>query len=142
MRTVAVMRDEEWRPIPGFIGYYEASSLGRIRSLPRRGKKRNRVYGGQIRKPVIAGNGYYGVRLSVHNVKRTYMVHELVCAAFHGAKPSPGRTCEVRHLDGNPLNCRADNLCWGTHSENELDKVRHGTHRWSKMPTKPLTSVA
>lgn len=142
MRTVATMRDEEWRPIPGFEGYYDASSLGRIRSLPRRAKRRNRVYGGQVLRPVLAGNGYYGVKLSVDNTKRTYMVHELVCAAFHGAKPSPGRTCEVRHLDGNPLNCRADNLCWGTHSENELDKLRHGTNRWQKMRDKPLTCTA
>ena len=142
MRTVAVMRDELWRTIPGFEGYYEASSLGRIRSLPRRGKRKNRAYGGHVLKLVLAGNGYHGVKLSVDNVKRTHMVHELVCAAFHGAKPSPGRSCEVRHLDGDPWNNRADNLCWGTHSENEMDKLQHGTNRWQKMRAKALTEVA
>jgi NUMOD4 motif len=27
--------DEEWRDIPGYIGYYEVSSHGRVRSLDR-----------------------------------------------------------------------------------------------------------
>src|SRR3546814_14055191 len=29
------MDSEEWRPVLGYEGYYEVSSLGRVRSLPR-----------------------------------------------------------------------------------------------------------
>jgi hypothetical protein len=32
-----------------------------------------------------------------------------------------------RHLDGDPSNNRVRNLRWGTYSENEADKLRHGT---------------
>jgi hypothetical protein len=34
---------------------------------------------------------------------------------------------ECRHLDGNPANNNLKNLKWGTHAENELDKIEHGT---------------
>ena len=34
---------------------------------------------------------------------------------------------ECRHLDGNRLNNKANNLAWGTHSQNQMDKHRHGT---------------
>jgi NUMOD4 motif/HNH endonuclease len=132
------MSDELWRPIPGYVGYYEASSLGRIRSLPRRAKNRNRIYGGAILTPSLMGNGYLGVRLSKDNVKRTHAVHELVCSAFHGEKQGRGHESEVRHKDGNPMNCRADNLCWGTHQENERDKGRvYLTHKddWNVLTT-------
>jgi hypothetical protein len=54
----------------------------------------------------------------------TLQVHVVVCEAFHGPRPSPRH--QARHLDGNRLNCRADNLAWGTPAENTADKVRHG----------------
>ena len=31
------------------------------------------------------------------------------------------------NLDGNPQNNKLDNLQWGTASENQLDKIAHGT---------------
>jgi hypothetical protein len=51
-------------------------------------------------------------------------VHAAVCIAFHGPRPDG---LQVRHLDGNPLNNHASNLVWGTQTENESDKVLHGT---------------
>jgi hypothetical protein len=37
---------------------------------------------------------------------------------------------EARHLNGNPADNRwPENLAWGTQSENNLDRVRHGTFR-------------
>ena len=48
----------------------------------------------------------------------------LICEAFHGPRP-PGMQC--RHIDGNPKNDRPENLAWGTQSENQMDRHRHGT---------------
>ncbi len=123
---LAAVSGELWRPVRGYLGYYEVSSHGRIRSLPRWSVKRNRWYGGTILTPSLMGNGYLGIKLSKNNVKTTYALHVLVCEAFHGGKPGAGHTSEVRHLDNNPLNCRADNLVWGTRRENEWDKAAHG----------------
>jgi hypothetical protein len=52
-------------------------------------------------------------------------VHHLVLETFISPR-SEGLEC--RHLNGNPADNRLQNLSWGTHSENELDKVKHGTH--------------
>lgn len=51
-------------------------------------------------------------------------VHQMVCEAFHGARP---KGLEVRHRDGNNSNNRSDNLCWGTRAENQEDRRKHGT---------------
>jgi len=51
-------------------------------------------------------------------------LHRLVAEAAHGAPPA-GAVC--RHLDGNPFNCAAANLAWGTYSENSADARKHGT---------------
>jgi HNH endonuclease len=55
---------------------------------------------------------------------RTHYVHTLVLEAFIGPCPD-GMEC--LHIDGNPSNCRLDNLRWGTRTENSADSARHGT---------------
>jgi len=52
-------------------------------------------------------------------------LHTLVCAAFRGPRPAKA---VVRHLNGDPTDDRAENLDWGTQSENIRDSVLHGTH--------------
>ena len=71
-------------------------------------------------------DGYHGIELrdGRGHSRRTY-VHILVCESFNGRKPFQG-AC-VRHLDGNPSNNVSGNLAWGTHAENEADKIIHGT---------------
>jgi hypothetical protein len=82
-------------------------------------------------------NGYPTVWLTYAPGKvRSRRVHILVLRAFVGPPPFGH---ESRHLDGNPANPRLDNLCWGTHKENEADKKVHGTRLfgecapWSKL---------
>lgn len=111
---------EEWRDIPGYEGKYQVSSLGRIRSVDRRVSichGATRLMRGRVLKPagqktdphlrVVLGHGANGS-----------CVHQLVALAFLGPCPD-GQ--EVRHLDGNPLNNRVDNLAYGTRTENILD---------------------
>lgn len=57
--------------------------------------------------------------------KANCRVHQLIALTFLGPCP-PG--LEVCHNDGNPANNHIGNLRYDTQSENELDKVRHGTH--------------
>lgn len=69
-------------------------------------------------------NGYPSVRPTIDGkVKRRY-VHRLVCEAYHGTCP-PG--LQASHIDGDSLNCQADNLCWETPRENTRRKYEHGT---------------
>lgn len=91
-----------------------------------------------VMSPIRAGN-YLAVQLSLADGggERNY-VHALVCEAFKGPRPQ-GAQC--RHLDGNKYNNAAENLAWGTASENNADKIAHGTTlHGEKNPMAVLTS--
>src|SRR5690554_3506076 len=119
------MSDAKWTPVPG----YEICRDGTILSHATNW----RGYGSRPISWADDGSGYPAVRMTEPNGRRRkFKVHQLVCRAFHGERPTASH--EVRHLDGNPMNNHADNLAWGTRSENALDRSRHGTqHRpnWS-----------
>jgi len=52
--------------------------------------------------------------------------HIVVCKAAHGPKPSPRH--EVAHSCGVRACINPRHLRWATPSENQMDKVAHGTH--------------
>lgn len=108
------------REIEGFPGY-RVSSDGRVWSdRVWRGRK------GRWMKGKVTPGGYHAVTLYRDGAQTTKTVHSLVAEAFIGPRPDG---LEVRHLNGDPLDNRAENLTYGTHGENERDKVTHGTHR-------------
>ncbi len=121
---------ELWRDIPGYEGAYQASSLGRVRSLPRfvpvydsvRGISYSRPCPGVIlRQAVCDRAGHVSVHLGKHC--RGIPVHQLVMLAFYGSPPAG---TEAMHLNGNPKDNRPENLKYGTHSENITDMYRMG----------------
>lgn len=79
---------------------------------------------GKALKGTPSGGGHLTFKARTNGKPRTYYVHTVVCETFHGPRPFPG--AQVRHLDGNKMNNRADNLKWGTAKENGEDRVRHG----------------
>jgi hypothetical protein len=109
----------QWRPVVGYEGLYEVSDQGQIRSL-----RLGRI----LRTHPATAGGYPQLHLRDHNsVKKHLNVHPLVATAFHGPRPD-GHEC--RHLNGDPTDNRAVNLCWGTAAENAQDRIDHGTtHR-------------
>jgi len=106
--------DELWRPIPGHAGY-EASSLGRVRSVPRT-LSDGRAAGGVVLKPSPDSDGYERAKIR----GKWYRMNILVQTAFAGPP-------EVRHLDGDHSNNKPENLAWGSRVENEQDKRKRGT---------------
>jgi hypothetical protein len=112
---------EEWRVIPSLGDMYEASSLGEIRSWHNFTNSKNprrdtpRIMKGGIDDAGYRKIGYQG---------RPVRFHRLICEAFHG--PAPEGRNVVRHLDGDRLNNRPENLAWGTYAENSADCVRLG----------------
>ena len=69
--------------------------------------------------------GHLKIQLMHEKVRYTFWLHRLVCLAFHGEPPEyNGEPAHVRHLDGDPTNNHADNLKYGSRSENERDKKR------------------
>ena len=133
---------EEWRPVVGFEGAYEVSSLGQVRSLDRWidfGNGRGRRVFGRVLKQSFTGprRDYFKVALGL-GAGRTKVVHLLVCEAWHGPCPQ-GFWC--RHINGNAKDNRPENLAWGTPAENGADTVRHGmSTRGEKNPMAKLTA--
>lgn len=115
---------EEWRPVVGYEGRYEVSNTGLVRSLLGRAPR--------ILRPGLdsRGDGYQIVALHRNHRQTTCKVHVLVARAFIGERPNGH---EIRHLDGRSQhNCSA-NIAYGTHSQNEQDKLRHGTDHWTRV---------
>ena len=111
---------ERWAPIPGYVGHFEASTLGRIRSIDRtliRKDGRATRYRGRILTQKLANSGYLYVGL------------------FIGPRPDGMECC---HGPGGKLDNRPANLRWGTHSENNLDKTLHGTDHKRNRKRCPL----
>lgn len=96
------MTVEEWRPIPGVEGY-EASRLGHIRSLRRAAPRELRG--------TVGPCGFHTVTIVFPSGRRCRRVGTLVALAWLGPRPDG---TEVRRLDGDTLNDRADNLAYGT----------------------------
>lgn len=109
-------RRERWRPVVGFEGRYEVSDLGAVHSI--RAGRAMRCFVRDSKK------GYVSVALSLEGRVRTAFVHTLVLEAFIGPRPTGH---QAAHLDGDRANNALTNLAWKTQSENEADKLRHGT---------------
>lgn len=128
----AEQQNEGWLPVPGYESYYEVSSLGRVRSLPRTIYKnykdgpRATYLKGVVLASSLTTSGYRCVGLSLRGRVRTWPVHKLVLEAFVGPAP---QHCECRHLNGDKLDNKVSNLSWGTKQENAKDQDRHGTRR-------------
>ena len=75
-------------------------------------------------KPIPDTDGYLRARLTINSRRKPYKIHRLVAEFFLEPRPSPQH--ELRHLDGDKTNNRADNLAWGTRKDNADDRERHG----------------
>lgn len=127
---------ETWVPIPGRGGYYEASDMGRVRSLDRILEVRSRWGGmrpmphkGRVMKTWPDANGYATIYTSFDGAQVAVNVHRLICEAFHG--PSGG--LHVNHKDGDKSNNRAANLEWVTRSGNMQHAYDTGLHKARKV---------
>lgn len=116
--------DEQWLPVPGYEQFYEVSSLGRVRSLPRVDRI-GRLRQSRLRRATPIGR-YLCVTLTDESGRQKLRrVHQIVAEAFHGPRPPGTQVC---HYDGNGHNNHADNLRFGSAADNGADKVRLNTH--------------
>lgn len=109
---------EVWKPVYGFEGFYEVSSLGRVKTIPRASTPT------KILSPAVDVSGRPRVTLSVLGKITNRSVSILVCEAFHGPRP---KGHQAAHNDGRPANNTPENLRWATPKENNADKKAHGT---------------
>lgn len=113
---------EIWKPIPGYEAFYEASTLGRIRSLDRQILRSDgviRPLKGRVLKQTPM-SGYLMVSLSVSAKRDVQLVHRLVASAFC---EQPEGCFVINHLDADKSNNRPENLEWTTSKANTAHAV-------------------
>lgn len=116
---------ENWKPVVGYEGLYEVSSLGRVRSKDRKVWNGRTFYNkkGRVLKRTKTTTGYWKVELYKNRKKKSKKVHRLVAKAFIPKKE--GKEL-INHKDGNPLNNKVDNLEWCNQSENMKHAYKTG----------------
>jgi hypothetical protein len=111
-----------WKPVLDYEGYYEVSNFGEVRSLERKGRKKERIL-----KPHLNGDTvkYLAVTLHKNGKMETRKVHHLVLEAFVGPRPE---NMYALHGPKGHLDNSVANLYWGTQQRNcSEDKLRDGT---------------
>ena len=96
---------EVWEWIPGYEGLYQASTLGRIKSL----------ITNKILKDTQIKSGYKIISLSKNKREKLWRVHKLIALTFI---PNPNNYPVINHKNGIKNDNRADNLEWCTYSYN------------------------
>jgi hypothetical protein len=122
-----MVMEELWKPAAGWEGFYEVSTLGRARSvdrLARHAKGGHQRIKGKILKDCYHDFGYVLWGFSANGNQRAVYAHIVMLETFVGKRPNGMQAC---HNDGNPKNCRLDNLRWDTVQANNDDKKIHGT---------------
>lgn len=78
---------------------------------------------GRRMNPKPQNNGYVRFSVKRNGITKTVAVHQFVAYdKFGEAALAPG--VHVRHMDGNPLNNRRENIEIGTASDNMMDQTR------------------
>jgi len=114
---------EIWKPVLGYEGLYEVSDQGRVRN------NKGHILKDRFKTPMR----YKSVALTKNGKVKEKLVSSIVLESF--VSPRPYKMV-VRHLNGVAQDNRLDNLCWGTQSENILDKITHGTNNFNDVMVK------
>lgn len=136
---------EIWGDIPGYEGYYQVSTTGKVRSLDRDHVVNTRYGGTTIRRDkgrIITGtsngNGYLAVYLQRDGKRTRRYIHRLVAEAFLLRLAGEDT---VNHKDHDRQNNSAENLEWCTQADNvrysaDLMRKQKNTHRLSNSGEK------
>lgn len=131
--TQEELRNEIWKDVPSFEGFYQASTLGRIQSLERsiikKDGKSNYIKE-TIRIVTFNKYGYLNVTLHKISYHKTYSVHRIVANTFI---PNPDNKPQINHKDGIKTNNRACNLEWATPKENIHHAWENGLAESSRL---------
>jgi hypothetical protein len=155
----AFSEPELWCPVVEWEGFYEVSSLGRVRSCERRVMRSASARRGpslvtiqsKIRRPTHGGkqSPYPRVYLWREHIGVSKMVHHMVLEAFVGPKPPDA---VANHIDGNKQNNRVSNLQWCSRSYNNVHAMdiglvqmrgeAHFAHKYSTEQVRAIRHMA
>lgn len=119
------MAEEVWKTIPAFPNY-EASNLGRIKSIQRTCEFLNRwgtITTRSVPEKVLGMNGNHGDYLMVQVEGANRQVHRLIANAWLGLDYD-NKELDVHHENRNRHDNKPDNLIIKPKSEHVKDRLR------------------
>ncbi len=138
------LEGEIWLPIVNYVGKYEVSSLGRIKSLQRLDSVERWRPGIILKQRMNTKTRMIHVFLSKDGVLKQFRVHRLVCTAFH---ENPFLLPEVNHKNGDREDNSAENLEWNSREQNMNHAKINGLcargerNRWAKITDKVALEI-
>lgn len=117
-------KDEIWKDIKGYEGYYQVSNKGRVKSISRKiVYKNNDIHyvNEKILTPCINKSKYLQVSLYINNKDTKEYIHRLVAKTFIS---NPDNLPDINHIDENKANNCVENLEWCTKKYNN----NYGSH--------------
>lgn len=113
-------QEEIWKDVIGGLGFYQISSLGRVRSvtrLVRHSEGKLKKLTGKIMSPTPIAGKYLGFTRNTTGkwTTTTVKVHRCVAEAF---LPNPENLPQVNHINGIKTDNRVVNLEWCTQQDN------------------------
>jgi len=134
--------EEVWKDIPGYEGKYQASTLGRIKSLSRiiNSRNQNGAFSYKSKEQLLSPGkhdkcGHLSVMLNAP--RKCFTVHQLVMLTFYGPPPEGKVVC---HTNGNAMDNRLCNLRYDTQSENVIDVFRQGK-KWRSLSIDDVEAI-
>ncbi len=128
---------EEWRAIPGWKGY-EASTLGRIRSLDRHSAAGSKIRG-LMRRLVAGKEGYSTIHLHKDGRSHFHRVARLIAITWvplpEGFDPAE---LEVAHINRVSDDDRAVNLEWRS---GDLNRPLGEEQAWAKLTASSVRAI-
>ena len=129
--AVEVPKDEIWKNIHGYEGYYMISNLGRVKSLERicyynvhkTNIRNSRLKKERILKTTIDAFGYKSVNVSVNSKNKILKIAKLIAKAFI---PNPENHPIINHINGVKSDNRIENLEWCTYKHNVNHAIETG----------------
>lgn len=125
VRQPILLKGEIWKEIPNTEGRYEASNLGRVRSMVCANHRGVFVR----KKPLICtpyqSGDYLLINLRLGGAYKCRQVGALILETHVGFAPTPEHECA--HIDGDARHNAAGNLMWATPKMNAFHKRVHET---------------
>lgn len=127
------MEEEIWKDIPGFENIYQASNLGRIKSLEkivyrrRNGNYKNKE---MIMNPSLNAHGYLITGLTKNKKIKTYKIHSIIAITFLNHIMAQNELV-IDHIDNNKLNNSLSNLQLITNRENLSKDKKNKTSKYT-----------
>lgn len=125
-----MIMEEIWRPVVGWEGLYEISTMGNVRSVDKNvgmrthGKKTTKFVKGRMLTPQHDKDGYTVIHLrdTFNGRNRLLKVHRLVAETFI---PNPNNYPAIDHINGIRDDNRVENIRWCTISQNANFELAH-----------------